>query len=366
VAHRHEDARETLRGRNNILRIPDAGLIYASVCSTLLFTSISSYEFLKVLSCMPDVSCNYRVALWHSSVIMKTMKQTNLINRNFNSISASAKSLLFMKGHTNIPFARQTAELIKYPEKYNPDFSNKDITFWARVVHFENRYWSIDQLLTDLPIKNILELSSGFSFRGLETKKQKGIYYIDTDLPDVLTAKKKLVLALNNESFNNEGILEFLPLNALDDKQFYEIVSHFPDGEIVIVNEGLLMYLDRQEKKKLCGIIHKILKERGGYWITADIYLKSKQEKLDLKYDTKTKEFFKQHRVEENKFESFEETEIFFKEMSFTVDKEANIKRSKLSSLKYLLKNATIKQLFKMRNAGNIQATWRLRIAGDE
>ncbi len=271
-----------------------------------------------------------------------------------------------MKAHTNIPFARQTAELIEYPEKYNPDFSNKDMTFWARVVHFENRYWSIDQLLTDLPIKNILELSSGFSFRGLETTKQKGFYYIDTDLPDVIATKNKFITALKNESFNTEGTLELLPLNALDDTKFHEIVNHFPDGEIVIVNEGLLMYLDRHEKEKLCSIIHKILKERGGYWITADIYLKNQQEKLSLKFDNKTKEFFEQHCIEDNKFESFEEAEVFFKQMGFTIDKEANIKRSKLSSLKYFMKSATIKQLFRIHKAGKIQATWRLRIAVDE
>jgi hypothetical protein len=72
---------------------------------------------------------------------MNNMEQINLTTHNFNTISPSAKSLLLMKGHTNIPFARQTAELIEYPEKYNPDFSNKGMTFWARVVHFENRYW---------------------------------------------------------------------------------------------------------------------------------------------------------------------------------------------------------------------------------
>jgi len=71
---------------------------------------------------------------------MKCIDQINSTNRNYNTISPSAKSLLLMKGHTNIPFARETAELIKYPEKFNPDFSKKDMTFWARVVHFENRH----------------------------------------------------------------------------------------------------------------------------------------------------------------------------------------------------------------------------------
>src|SRR4051812_34896058 len=121
---------------------------------------------------------------------MDDNEQINLVNRNFNTISPSAKSLLLIKGYTNIPFAKQTAELIKYPEKYNPDFAKRDITFWARTLHFEKRYWSIDHLLTDLAIKNILELSSGFSFRGLETAKRKGFHYIDTDLPNVIEMKR--------------------------------------------------------------------------------------------------------------------------------------------------------------------------------
>jgi len=286
----------------------------------------------------------------------------NSINRNYNTISPSAKSLLLMKGHTNIPFARQTAELIVHPDKFNPDFNNKNMSFWARVLYFENRYWTIDQLLADLTIKNILELSSGFSFRGLETIKKKGFYYIDTDLPDVIAIKKHIMTFLSKNSLNTEGKLEILPLNALDQRQFHEIVTHFPDGEIAIVNEGLLMYLDTIEKEKLCAIIHKILKERGGYWITADIYLKKQIDKLDLNIDSKTQRFFEQHQIENNKFDSFEDAKIFFKRMGFRIDKEADIKNSKLSSLKYFMKSTTIKQLIRIRRAGKMQATWLLSL----
>lgn len=293
---------------------------------------------------------------------MDNKEQINLANRNFNTISPSAKSLLLMKGYTNIPFARQTAELITYPEKYNPDFDKMDMTFWARTLHFENRYWSIDYLLTDLAIKNILELSSGFSFRGLETTKQKGFHYIDTDLPDVIEKKKDFIPALKNESINIIGTLELIALNALDDKQFHEIVNRFPVGEIVIVNEGLLMYLDIKEKEKLCGIIHKILKERGGYWITADIYIKKQYEKLNLKIDKETNDFFEQHKIEDNKFDSFEDAEAFFRRMGFEIDKKANVNRSKLSSMKYFLKSTSIKQLLYFRKAPKTQATWRLKL----
>lgn len=103
-------------------------------------------------------------------------------SRDYNSISPSAKSLLLLKGITNIPCARDAAELVTFPGKYNPDLDNKDLAFWKRVVHFESRYWSINQLLEGLTINNILELSSGFSFRGLDTVRNREVHYIDTDL----------------------------------------------------------------------------------------------------------------------------------------------------------------------------------------
>ncbi len=117
--------------------------------------------------------------------------QTDSPDRDFNTISPSARTLLLLKGLTNILFARATAEAMLSPEPYIPDYSSTDIRFWGRVAHFESRYWSIDQLLSGLPIKNILELSSGFSFRGLVHAKEEGVYYIDTDLPDLIDSKKK-------------------------------------------------------------------------------------------------------------------------------------------------------------------------------
>jgi len=237
------------------------------------------------------------------------------------------------------------------------------MTFWARTLHFENRYKSIDQLLADIPAKNILELSSGFSFRGLAATQQNEIHYIDTDLPELIATKKEFIAALMKNNPIPQGKLEILPLNALDENQFNKVVSHFPKGEIVIVNEGLMMYLDEEEKTKLCGIIHNILKARGGYWITADIYIKNQHEKLILNIDNSTKKFFKEHKIEDNKFASFEEAEIFFNKMGFQLDKEAEVNRSDLSSMKYFLKNISAEQLSKFRDTGRIQATWRLRVA---
>jgi O-methyltransferase involved in polyketide biosynthesis len=284
-----------------------------------------------------------------------------IINRDFSSVSPSAKWMLLLKGYTNIPFAREVAELLEYPKKYIPDFKKRDYTFWASTLGLENRYWSIDQLLNDLTINNILELSSGYSFRSLYYTQQKGVHYIDTDLPEVITVKKEFINSLKKYELKSNVKLELLPLNAIDRNNFLEIIGHFPQGEVVIVNEGLLGYFDKREKEKLCSIIHEILIERGGYWITGDIILKNKEQKLGLNFDEKIKEFNEQQKTEDNSFESFIEAEMFFKEMGFVIDKEANVKYSEMSSFKYLVKSMTLLHLFKLKRSGKIQATWRLK-----
>ena len=282
-------------------------------------------------------------------------------NRDFSSISPSARWMILWKGHTNIPFAREVAELLEYPNKYIPDFKKRDFTFWVSTLGLEGRYRSIDQLLNDLTITNILELSSGYSFRSLVYAQQKRVHYIDTDLPDIIEAKKEFINRLKKDELKSYGKLELLPLNALDKNKFHEIIGNFSQGEVAIVNEGLLGYLDKREKEKLCSIIHEILMERGGYWITADIGLKNKETKLGLMFNDKIKEFNEQHNTEGNSFESFKEAEMFFKEMGFVIDKQAEVKYSELSSFKYMIKSLTLRHLFKMRNTGQIQATWRLK-----
>jgi hypothetical protein len=285
--------------------------------------------------------------------------------RDYSAISPSAKSLLLLKGITNIPFARETAELICFPDQYNPAVDNTDLAFWKRVVHFESRYWSIDQLLSPLSINNVLELSSGYSFRGLSAVRENPIFYIDTDLPNVINQKRDFIPALGGHDADIKGHLEMFPLNALDEKQFHQIVNSFPNGPLVIVNEGLLMYLNNEEKKALCKTIYDILKARGGYWITGDIYVKATMERINDKSQDSFKDLIEQQRIEDNMFESFASAKEFFKRLNFVIDKEAEVDLSKISSLKYLVSNATEEQLKEMQSHPSIQTSWRLKIEGD-
>jgi len=282
--------------------------------------------------------------------------------RDYSSISPSAKSLLLMKSYTNIPYAKEVAALMQGPEVFGLDFNNKDFYFWIRVMHFENRYWSIDQLLQEINPENILELSSGYSFRGLDKCTKEAVHYIDTDLPEVIATKQEMMQQLG-PGRALKGKLELLPLNALNRTAFNEIADSFTKGPITIVNEGLLMYLNMKEKQQLCNTIYSLLKKHGGYWITADVYTKLPAEIRDtMPKSSGEAAFLAQHHIEDNKFDSYEAAEAFFSEQGFEIVKEASIDFKTLSVIPHLMKVLPPEARDSKNAPPKIQATWLLRV----
>lgn len=283
--------------------------------------------------------------------------------RNYDTISPSALSLLKMKGHTSIPFAREAAALLeKHGIASLPQNQNEQLYYWMRVFHFEARYASINHLLEDIAPENILELSSGYSFRGLDYCLHHHAHYIDTDLPEVIALKMNLQKDMVGGHPSFKGQLETTALNALDEASFDQIVARFDDRPLTIVNEGLLMYLNTEEKKKLCGIIHKHLLQKGGYWITADIYIKSPEASVrKLKMSKEEEAFFSRHNIDENKFDSEAAAEDFFKSQGFRIDKVAHVDAPSLSTYDKLLQHVPEEIKRANKPMPKVHATWRLK-----
>lgn len=285
------------------------------------------------------------------------------MERNYASISPSALSLLKMKGHTRIPFAKEAALLVeKSGMSVLPENLNEQLYYWMRTFHFEARYESINLLLKDIQPKNILELSSGYSFRGLDYCLNGNVHYIDTDLPEVIELKTALQNEIVGENVSLTGKLETLPLNVLDQTAFDDIVNRFDGNELAIVNEGLLMYLTSEEKITLCSIIHSYLKQKGGCWVTADIYIQSPESHVrNLRMSKQEEDFFAKHNIDENKFESEEAAKTFFEKQGFVIDEIAHVNPTSLSAYKKLI--AIVPEEIKRENKPmpKIQSTWRLK-----
>jgi O-methyltransferase involved in polyketide biosynthesis len=265
-----------------------------------------------------------------------------------------------MKGLTDIPFMADAVKLV-WGQGASTVLGKRamDETFFKRLLHFEARYKSVSNLLETLGGQNILEMSSGFSFRGLDMVLQHpGITYIDTDLPGVIATKNNIIDQLIvQQSLDLQGELLIMPMNVLDEDRFGETIRQFSPGPTTIVNEGLLMYLNTKEKKQLLKIIHHILSQNGGYWITADIYIKKPG--LLLANDP-VSEFLQAHHVEENKFESFEQAEAFFADNGFKIHQKAGKAGYQLSAIKYIPLNVMEEIAQQAAKIGRIRETWVL------
>jgi O-methyltransferase involved in polyketide biosynthesis len=240
--------------------------------------------------------------------------------RDFSTISPSAHSLLVMRAQTDLPFARRAAELLLGADGIAAATARLSTIAGAdlRLRHFEDRYRSTDAVLAETGATRILEIAGGMSFRGLALAQRTAVSYVDTDLPAMIEAKTRIVDALAAGPL--VGDLRLQPLDALDPAGFAAAVALLPPGDIAIVNEGLLMYLDPDEKRRLAGNIHSALTARGGVWITADIYLRGARDPR-IGQDDQLRDFLAAHRVEEQKFESRAAAEAFFTETGFTVQR---------------------------------------------
>jgi O-methyltransferase involved in polyketide biosynthesis len=237
--------------------------------------------------------------------------------RDFSTISPSAKSLLMVKAQTSVPFAREAAELLWGAEAVAEARRETESApnGPGRRRHFELRARSIDDAIADRGATRILELAAGLSFRGLDlAARRPDITYVDSDLPDIAALKADLASRLHGAPLL--GTLLVRPLDALDRDAFRATAALFPPGDLAIVQEGLLMYLDEREKAALAATVREILLERGGAWITADIYVRTATEP---QRDERTKAFLKAHHVEENKFASWEAATAFFTAHGFRV-----------------------------------------------
>jgi O-methyltransferase involved in polyketide biosynthesis len=236
--------------------------------------------------------------------------------RDFSTISPSARSLLLVKSQTSLPFAREAAELIWGAEYVAEAHRKADATPGAaeRRRHFEIRAQSVDEALRELGATRVLEIAAGLSFRGLAMASRGDVFYLDTDLPAIAALKADLVARLHPGPLI--GQLFVRALDALDAEAFRAAVTDIPHGPLAIVHEGLLMYLNDAEKARLAASVRGALIERGGAWVTADVYVRSD---APVYREEHTKKFIEEHRVEENKFADFGAAEAYFHTNGFTI-----------------------------------------------
>jgi O-methyltransferase involved in polyketide biosynthesis len=237
------------------------------------------------------------------------------VTRDYSTISPSARGILQIKAHADVPFARAAVELMF------GDAALADPPDPKRLAHFLVRYRSIDAALAELAPAAVLEVGAGWSFHGLALAAAREVFYVDTDLPAIAEAKAELVARLHPEPLL--GTLRVRGLDTLDPEAFAAVVAELPPGPIAIVNEGLLMYLDEAEQRRLCGNVRAALAARGGTWVTADVYLRRTRDRAPVG-DARWEAFRTQHKLDDKMFVDWAAAERLFEECGLAIQRRVS------------------------------------------
>jgi len=190
-------------------------------------------------------------------------------------ISVTAKVAAYYRQFSDIPFAQEVAKRINADAAFDQilrehGLERDKLTFYAPM--FEARYKSLTQLLRS-GAPQVLELASGYSLRGLDLTRSGGIRYVETDLPDVVAEKLRLL----EDVRQHHGILPspqhvVTTADALDLDQVRAAAAVLDTRQpLTVLCEGLIMYLSKQETEQLATNIRRLLGEfAGGCWITPD------------------------------------------------------------------------------------------------
>lgn len=137
---------------------------------------------------------------------------------------------------------------------------------------WEARFKMVNHLLKAYRPHQVLEIAAGFSPRGLEMAKDASVEYVEVDLPGVIQEKRSIVEKLVEQSKVRAQLnLHLEEGNALNLPDLLAATRFFADKPIAVVSEGLLPYLNLEQKAALAGNVYTVLERFGGIWITPDI-----------------------------------------------------------------------------------------------
>lgn len=182
-------------------------------------------------------------------------------NGEYESIIPTAIVTSYPRIFTDIPYEKEIYSKIG-EENVKKVFLDKMLA-----PELEARYKLANKLLNATNIKQVLELASGYSSRGLDYSK-KGYTYVEMDLPLMIEEKRRIL----QEITTIPSSLHLVSGNALQASDYKNAISVFnKNQELIIVNEGLLRYLTFEEKEVVAKNIYDTLSKFGGYWITCDV-----------------------------------------------------------------------------------------------
>src|SRR5436190_20110516 len=188
---------------------------------------------------------------------------------SFSRISVTAKIAAYYRQFSDIAFAAEAAKRIDANSAFEQilnehGLEREKLTFYAPM--FEARYKSITAVIRKAGASQVLELASGYSLRGLDLTVTGSIRYVEADLPEVIETKRALLEELRQQHGAAQSPDHVVTVaDALDPEQVGAAAAVLDHGKpLVVLCEGLIQYLSKEEVEILATNIRQLLGEFAG------------------------------------------------------------------------------------------------------
>lgn len=199
-------------------------------------------------------------------------------------ISITAKLSAYYRQFSDIAFASEVAALIGAEDAYaqlarDYGLDREQLTSYAPM--FEARYKSVSELIRKSGAAQILELACGYSMRGLDLTRGGTVDYVETDLAGVIATKQTLLDEIRRREHIAPSPRHHVTVaDALDLAQLRAATRALDRSRpLLVLCEGLMGYLTRDETERVATNIRALLGDRGS-WIVPDFTFVAELRKL--------------------------------------------------------------------------------------
>ena len=198
---------------------------------------------------------------------MSRMKSEEL-NTKVNPTSDTAITTLIMLANAGYEKAAEILECMGVEkETFFQEIDPEDMINRPSDIARELRYVALNRTIEESGYKTLMDLPCGYTPKVFDFI-DKGMNYIGCDLPAVINAFAPVIDAMTDEE--QKSHIEFCIVDATN----YDSMKEAADkakGPVCIATEGLTVYLSQNENNQLRQNIRKILSEKGGCWLNADL-----------------------------------------------------------------------------------------------
>lgn len=198
---------------------------------------------------------------------------------NYDKIGPTAWSVAYQRTLADIKYSKEIfdelASMIASTDLKQRDYFEKSKTSKYSTVRVEARYKLINRILEWQRPVQVFEIAAGLSPRGLSmAEANPDLTYVELDLPGMTNEKRRILSQIEAKFKRRIPNLNIEPGDALEYESLFAATKHFRHGNIAVINEGLLRYLNFEQKAKVSQNVHQLLENFGGVWITPDITLR--------------------------------------------------------------------------------------------